>query len=262
MRILLINTILSLNLVRMCGDDEEDAAPPEVATPPATVAVEGEAVAPVATVTADIQPAHGGTVVIAEDHAVEVVTQPSGEIRAYVVHVEAPSPPPPPEVIIVEVPTHGGARQSVDLRYDVELGAFHGQLVRARPVAGELFVRFEVGGHLRHGHVAEYVIVSGPVMHAELENPGPTVVVERPRRPNVDVHIHAPAPPPPPHVDIHIGVPRPRPPQVVIGVHPPPPPRVVVRAPSPRVEVRGNVVVRGGNMRGHIIGRGHRMHGH
>ena len=69
----------------LTGDRDQGVAPPTsvvVATPPPPMLA--------ATVTA---PRHGGTVVVAEDHAVEVLAQPSGEVYAYVVDAQGQVPP-------------------------------------------------------------------------------------------------------------------------------------------------------------------------
>jgi hypothetical protein len=215
--------------MRMCGDEAEEIdEPPPVESTPAVVDVELEASAEVA------QPRYDGTVVIAQDHAVEVVTHP-GEVRAYVVDVHGEPPPPARTHLLVNVHT-GTYPQPVAMTWNAELGYYAAPLVVV-PEPGPMSVVLTVGGRPRFGRVRTYVVAPVPVVHVVAPRPHVDVELAAPPPPSVraGVHVHAPrprahidvhvAPPPPPsaHIDVRIGVPR--------------PPAVHVVAPRPRTHV-------------------------
>src|SRR5687768_14242609 len=116
MRILAIAiALLSSTSLRLCGSEEEDSPPPAAAGP-AEVSVEAEAeaqveapsnIAPAAEVNAVVdppalpqisaevaQPHHEGTIIVAQDHAVELIAKANGEVEAYVVDVHGNAPDP------------------------------------------------------------------------------------------------------------------------------------------------------------------------
>jgi hypothetical protein len=262
MKGIILTTAIISSMLRVCSASEDDTAPPVVANGPQAVTVVG-AEAELPTVTANVEAQHGGTVVLAQDHAVEVVAQPSGEVQAYVLHVEGQAPPPPQTNIIVSVPGSDRSPHDVTLVWDANVGYYRGALVDVTPVPGPMNVVVTVNGRARRGSVARYVVVEpahidvrGPRGHVDVRvdaPPPPHGHVEvnvrgpRPPRAHVDVRVNAPFPPPPPHgrVDIHVGGPS-----------------VRVGGPSVHVHGGGSVRVRGnsGLMVGHGRGRGHRMH--
>lgn len=256
MKGIILCTVFLATSFRVCGASDEDEAPPTVAGGPQEVAVV-EAEAELPTVTANVQAQHGGTVVLAEDHAVEVVAQPTGQVNAYVLHVEGEAPPPPQTTMVVTVQGSDRAPHPVNLVWDASVGYYHGALVDVTPVPGPMNVVVTVNGRARRGAVASYVVVDPA-----------HVVVRGPRaRGHVDVNVVAP---PPPHVRVNIDAPRPPSARVDVRVNapfPPPPPsgRVDVRIGGPSVHVSGpSVRVRGGGMVHHDNGLhlGHAMGGH
>lgn len=215
MRILMI---VPLALLRVCGSDE---APPPAASGPAVVAVEGEVAvaAPAPALSATVtRPRHGGTVVVAEDHAVEVVAQPSGQVYAYVVDAQGHVPPAAEVNLTVNVHGSDGELHPAVLVWNPTELRYVGR-VSVTPAPGEVEVVLVRGGRPRRGRVDTYVIVPAPAARAEVVVGAPRgevvvgaprgeVVVAGPRvRAGVDVRIEAP---PPPSLDVRIGVGAPR----------------------------------------------------
>jgi hypothetical protein len=220
----------------MCGDDEGSDEAPIVEGAPveATIEVSPE----------DLAPQHGGTVVLAEDHAVEVVASPR-EVRAYVVNVEGQPPPVAQTTLVVNVQGDDQQLHPVTLSYDAEVGYYVAPVVRFTPVPGPMNVVLTIQGRPRLGRVATYVVLPAPAVEVELARPArrrATVVVERP---SAHVVVEAPGPP-----SATIVVERP-------SAH------IVVEGPR---RPRGVVVVGGGHGHGKFKhrgrGLGHRHHGH
>ena len=211
MRTFALVALLVSSLFRDCGGEDEE--PPPAAAPPTTVAV--EATAPRAEVTVAARaPRHGGSVVVAQDYAVEVVPRPSGEVVAYVVDAQGSVPPPAHVNLTVSVWGADAHAHPVVMVWDPVHLHYRGRLVGVAPAPGPVEVAVLAHGHRRHGRLHAVAVVPGPVVHAEVRGPG--VVVGRPHvrahagvsvvapAPSVGVHIHAP---PPPTLDVHIGAP-------------------------------------------------------
>lgn len=182
-----------------------------------------------------MEPAHGGTVVLAGAQPVEVVPHASGEVHAYVVG----APPPAGAELAVTVPVREGVR-TVELEWNPTTVRFEGRVRRVEVVPGPVDVVYVTGGTRWVGH-APTVIVSPAVVVApaaiEVEVDAPREVVVVPPSPRVIVT------PPSPRV-----------------VFTPPRPHVVITQPAVQLEVRGkHRKHRKHRGRGH--GRGHGGHG-
>jgi len=213
MRTLSLAAMLFASLLRTCGGEDEE--PPPAAAPPTTVAV--EATAPSAEVTVAARaPRHGGSVVMAEDYAVEVVPRPSGEVVAYVVDAEGSVPPPAEVNLMVNVWGADAHVHPVAMVWDpVELH-FEGHLVGIAPAPGPAEVVVVAGGRPHRGRLHAVAIVPVAEVHAGVAVHTPGVVVAAPHahvhgavevvapRPHLDVQVFAP---PPPSIDVHIGAP-------------------------------------------------------
>lgn len=164
-----------------------DAPPPTFASaaidveakgPPvfASAAVDVEAPPPVVTV--DAEASHGGAVVQAGPHPVEVVTHPSGEVYAY---PPATVATPARATMAVEVPVRGAsAPRRVPMRWVPAERRYVGVAPQVEIVPGPVAVQYTVGGHVHHGHVGYVGVVPVVVdVHA------PVVVVDVPV-----VHVH------------------------------------------------------------------------
>lgn len=155
--------IISALSMRVCSSDEDVPPPPPVG---ATVAVDVPA-----EVAVDVEPRHGGTIVVAGEHPVEVVPHASGEVYAYV-HGDAP--PPGRVELGVVVPVRGGGTREVVLGWDRRHRRYAGHLRGAVIVPGPIDVELAIGTDTYHGHVATVVVA-------------PAIVVDvHP----VDVHVH------------------------------------------------------------------------
>lgn len=216
MRVLLASMLaISGMTLRVCGSDE-DTPPPPAASAAAAVTVSAE----VST------PRHGGTVVVAEDHAVEVVTHPNGQIEAWVVAGHGEPPPPDGTQLMVNVYGADSAPHPVTLVWDAPRARYHGRLVGVAPRPGPVEVTLLVEGRVRRGRVPTYVVVEAPTAVVEVDRDVHVgeahVVVERPHVRGT-IEVHAPPPPhlrvevnapPPPHLDVHV-----RTPGIVVGGH-------------------------------------------
>ncbi len=230
----LFNTCLVLALLTAtgCGEDESEA-PPQV-NAPASVTVEGAA----PTVTAE--PTHGGTIVAAGPHPVEVVAHDDGAIEAYVVG----SAPPPEAQLTVTVPTDEGPRPVVLVWED---DRYYGVVEGPTIVQGPTEVVYVVDDRAYRGRVDTVVVVEAP----------------RPRPPRADVVVRGPRPRG--RVVVEHPVPRARVDVQVGGA--PPPPGVVVRHRGPRIRHHGRRMRRRGpraramvRHRRHRRQRRHRRH--
>jgi len=150
----------------------------EAKGPPVFTSARVDVDAPPPVVTVDAAAAHGGTIVQAGPHPVEVVAQESGEVYAYPpTSVEAPAR----ATMAVEVPVAGRERpQKVPMRWHPEERRYVGTVGRTTIVPGPVAVSYTVGGHPYAGHVA-YVGVVPVVVDAH----APIVVVDAPL-----VHLH------------------------------------------------------------------------
>jgi len=233
MRVAMLSVVVLASSFRVCSSSE-DAPPPPAAAPPAMVEV--EAVAELPTVTAEVAvPRHAGTVVVAQDHAVEVVAQPDGLVTAWVVDVQGQ--PAPSAELTVHIHGDDGHAHPVVLVYDADVGYYRGNLVEVHPAPGPVQVALVVGGRIRTGRVATYVVAPVPAAHVEIVGAAP------------HGHIEVGVPAPRIDVDVSIGLGG----RVQGGGG------VVVRSPGVVVERRDGHRGRG---RGHVIGRGrgHSMH--
>jgi len=231
--------VLSAGTFRICDSEEEAEAPPSAESAPTTVAIEAEL--PTIEATAAVaQPQHGGTVVVVQDHAVEVVAQPSGEIAAYVVNIEGHAPPPPSTVVMVNIHANDGVARPVALTWNAELGFYAGRLEAVTPAPGPVEVTLVVEGRRRWGRVATYAVyVEPPVAEVQVVAPAGRVDVRTPPpRAGIEVNAQINVP----SVRVNVGGPSVR---VRTGQR--------VRS-GRRVDVRRNR----GKAKGHRIGMGHR----
>jgi hypothetical protein len=156
--LVLVTTISSVALLRVCSSESDEAPPPVAVAGPVAAA------GPTAVQVTVPPPAHGGTVVMAGAHPVEVVTHESGEVYAFV-HGEAP---PPGELdLSVDVPTRGGGSRPVHLRYHRGRSRWEGRVRNTVLVPGPVDVHVEVSGVAWHGHVATVVVAPAIVVEVE-----------------------------------------------------------------------------------------------
>lgn len=158
-----------------CGREVVGVSPMGSAPAVAVVAAEPE-VAPATAV--HVEPAHGGTVVLAGTYPVEVVPHQSGQVYAYVLG-DAPPPPDGTELSVV-VPVTGGVR-TVELTWAAGETRWEGRVRRAEIVPGPIDVVLVTGGSRWVGHVATIVVLPAIVV-------APVAVV--PARPAVIVVEH------------------------------------------------------------------------
>ena len=126
----------------------------------------------------DVDPAHGGTVVMAGAYPVEVTAHESGEIYAYVLDA---TPPPPDAELTVVVPVRGGVR-TVELSWDPGQTRWAGRIRRTEVVTGPLDVIVVVGEERWVGHTTNFVLLPAIVVVAPaVSAPAPVIVVEPPR---------------------------------------------------------------------------------
>lgn len=232
--------VISLLALAMSACGEDDPENVTVSAEPPEVAVAGDP-----GVAVDVEPAHGGVVVPAGPHPVEVVARPGGDVEAYFVGAE---PPPPSDVeLTVRVPTAEGPRPVV-LIWDPSRERYRGSVPGVSVSDGPVDVVVSVGPQRYRGRAPTLVVV------APDPRPNVDVVVDRPSRPRTVV-VEGPEPP---RAEVRVRAPRPRGARVVVeGPAPPPPPGVVVHGPAP--PPGPHVVVRGGHPpapRGHVVVRG------
>lgn len=186
-------------------------------------------------------PQHGGTVVVAGPHPVEVVPHQDGAVEAYFVADAAPEPAS--AQLTVQVATDAGPRP-VMLVWDPGQARFRGSLTGATVAPGPVEVSLLVQGQTYRGRAPTVVIIEAPaapdvvVERRARANPRAEVVVQRPEPPRANIVVERPRPP-----GATVVVERPGPPRVDVRVRAPEPPRprVVVRRPEPpRVEVRAH----------------------
>lgn len=187
-------------------------------------------------------PAHGGTVVAAENAPVEVVVQNDGVVHAYPLEVEGAVTVPTNANVYVDVNTTAGQPRTVEMVWVPAVHRYEGRVVGVAPAPGPLEVRVDVEGRVWRSPRAEIVVIHpAPAVHVHADVARPVADVR------ADVHVHAP---PPPSVHVEVAVPRP---------------------PSLSVRIGGGVYVddhhghgkhhkHHGRARGHQIGRGHRHH--
>jgi len=253
--------VLAFSLAACGGDDEDVAISP--ADAPSSVVIEGPGGEQVT-----VEPVHGGTVVAAGPHALEVARGPEGEVDAWFV---GPNPPPPGASVTVRVPTAEGPRPTM-LTWDPQVEAYRGRVHNVELVPGPAPVTVVVEGSRYEARAPRLVVLEhpprpaatvvveadaprGPDVVVEAPRPrGPTVVVEHPDpRPRVDVRVEAP---PPPQVNVRVEGPRPPGHRVRVRGHHPPGHRVRGRRGRVRVGHPGGG--RGHARKGRGRGRGRR----
>jgi len=147
-----------------CGEEEAEATI-TVESEPTEVSIEAP------------PPAHEGTVVMAEDVPVEVVTHESGEVYAYVRAEEAPAPER--LSLTVEVPVRGRrSGRPVRLIWNERAGRWEGRVRRVEIVPGPVDVVVVLDGEPLRGHAD--VIVVAPAVDVRVHAPRTEVRVERP----------------------------------------------------------------------------------
>ena len=115
----------------------------------------GEPAAPVAVAIPEALPAalpaalHGGTVLMAGQQPIEVVTHQAGTINAY--HLGTPPASPQDVQITVRVPDADGVTRPVPLTWDPSASRYAGLLPGAQPVPGPLELVYVLGGQTARG---------------------------------------------------------------------------------------------------------------
>lgn len=154
-----------------CGSEPEVVVTAEA---PVVVAggPPGVVVAPPAAVAAgEVAPAHGGTIVMAGSHPVEVVPHESGQVYAYVL---GDAPPPEGTELSVVVPVTGGVRP-VELVWEAGESRWGGRVRHETIVPGPIDVVLVAGGARWVGHVATFVVLPAIVV---VETAPSVVVIE------------------------------------------------------------------------------------
>ena len=151
-----------------CGSEPTEVAIAPMAAPGVVVSAPGVATAPGVAVA----PAHGGTVVLAGEHPVEVVPHADGHVYAYVLGDEPP--PPRGTEIEVVVPISGGVR-TVELAWDGRERRWAGRVRRVEIVPGPIEVVLVVGDSRWVGYGPTIVVLPAIVVAPSV------VVVERGR---------------------------------------------------------------------------------
>ena len=126
----------------------------------------------------DVAPSHGGTVVLAGAHPVEVVPHASGHVYAYV-SGDAPPPPAGTELAVV-VPVTGGVR-TVELEWDGGERRWAGRVRRVEIVPGPVDVVLVAGGSRWVGHATTIVVLPAIVVATVAPPPPAVVVIEHDR---------------------------------------------------------------------------------
>ncbi len=242
-------TIAAALFLWMCGEAD-----------PPTVTVEAE---PSASIEANVavppssaDATHGGTILTAGPHRIEIVVGDEGVINAYAVEG---SPPLADAQITVRLPADDDEIHPVVLIWDPSHANHRGRLRQVQPLPGpiEIVVTTPAGTH--RGNAPRFVVIAAaehPVAAAVAAPPSsPDVVVMADRAPSPRAGgggDHAPrvvatAPPRVRHAQPHIAVTRPPHPHR---------PHVTIRPPHPRP---GRVVI--GHRVRHGHDRGHRPRG-
>lgn len=156
---------LAATLLLGCGADDEEDLTVAVESEPGTVSIEAP------------PPAHEGTVVMADDVPVEVVTHESGEVYAY---VRAEEPPAPDRLgLTVSVPVRGRASgRPVRMVWNERDLRWEGRVRRVEIVPGPVEVVVQLDGEPLRGHAD--IIVVAPAVHVTVERPAarPRTVIE------------------------------------------------------------------------------------
>lgn len=225
MRVLLMASI-SVAMLKICGaGDAPAAAPPTAEAPSGSFAMRAE---------------HGGTVIRAEDHWVELVPKSDGTLEAYV--ADAAGEPVPVAGTVVNVQVRGTDQRphAVSLRWNPDAYRFEGRLEGTTIAEGPTEVIVVVAGRPRRATAPRLVIVEVPAP----ERAEVLVAPREPRRSTVIVEHPAPRP--------GVVVVAPPPPRPSIVFVPPQPPGVVVHVDDDDRHHR-----RGHHGRGHHRGRRH-----
>jgi hypothetical protein len=144
-----------------CGSNEEAAPPPSMEAAPDSKAATGVERQPTIPLAAGATPQHGGTVVLAGTHPVEVVPHASGEVYAYML-AEAPAPT---EVELrVEVPTAEQRPRDVTLVWNARSRRYEGRVRDVVIVPGPLVVHLTTGTHVWIGQVVTIVVAPAIVV--------------------------------------------------------------------------------------------------
>ncbi len=183
--------MLLLSALLTAGGCQDEPEPPPLMNAPASVTVEATP-PPV-----QLQASHGGTVVTAGPHPVEVVPHADGVIEAYVVN---DVPPAPGAQLTVTVQTAQGPRP-VMLAWDD--GRYYGVLRGPTIVPGPTQVVYVVDDRAYRGSLDTLVVVRG---HRH-RRPRAQVVVQQPVAPSAQVVVDAPVPRA--RIDVQLGVPAP-----------------------------------------------------
>ncbi len=166
MKVLTISLAL-VACVRMqvCGPDEEASPPPLPETGKQSQVSAAASPAPTPQPATVFAPAarHGGTVVVAGEHPIEVVTHASGEVYAYIL---SPTPPTGDLELRVEIPVAKRPPQAVTLRWDVRLKRYEGRARGVVFVPGPLIVHLVVGPQVWVGRAT--IIVIAPAVVFEI----------------------------------------------------------------------------------------------
>jgi hypothetical protein len=161
---------ISLSLVACFGmqacasDDESEASsPPPIETAAPTSVPTDAPPAPTPEPAAAPAPErrHGGTVVVAGEQTVEVVTHASGEVYAYLATKTAPAEN---LAIRVEVPVAKQPAHSVSLQWNARLERYEGRVIDVEIAPGPLVVQVVVGSQIWVGHAAAIVIAPAVVV--------------------------------------------------------------------------------------------------
>ncbi|MEM9189267.1 MAG: hypothetical protein AAGF12_08830 [Myxococcota bacterium] len=258
-------TTLVVLFLSGCGEPEH-AELPASANPPSSVELP-----PISAEVA--QPRHGGTVIVAQDHAVEILPGEGGEIRGWVVGVDGEAPPPAEADILVNIHGSDDTLHPVEMSWSTETASYVGQLLEVRPAPGPASVVLTIDGRARRGRIETYRVVDAFAGSASLDvelagrPPEPSAHFAPAARTHLEVNVRAPRPPP---ARVQVDVrppepPRPRRPRVQLNIHAPEPPRpridVNIRPPQPEVNVRVRHSVRVGSQGRRGGRRGHRRRG-
>src|SRR5262245_60553265 len=112
------------SLFRFCGDSNEEQAPPAA-----------EAAAPAALSPQITAAAHGGSVIVTEDHAVEVLARADGSIQAFVRDGSGQSPAERAQ-LVVKVAGQDGQPHEIAMQWDAASTSYKGALQGIALVAG------------------------------------------------------------------------------------------------------------------------------
>ena len=140
-----------------CGSNDQAPPPPLAA---ATDQSTGTANSPPAS-TRPAAARHGGTVVVAGDYPVEVVTHATGEVYA---HILSPTPPPGKLEIRVQLPVANRAPQDLILQWNAGLACYEGRVRDVVIAPGPIVVHVISGPQVWIGRATTIVIAPAVVV--------------------------------------------------------------------------------------------------